>query len=606
MFSPKRYFLLSAILASLLAAFAFLPGISGDFILDDGINILQNRLLYITDLNNENLINAALSFHDGNGSRPLPMASFAADHWRANGMDASAFKTTNLLIHTFTTFFLTLFFRRLLLLANWSIERATTGALLLALFWAIHPLQVSSVMYVVQRMQTMATMFIVLALWAYLAMRKSQLDGGRGRLYGVLVLIFWGLALACKEDAVLLPAYTLALELTILRFRAAQQIVTKGLRQSYLLMSVVGVVAYFFVIMPHYWHWDAYPNRDFSSLERLLTQGRVLAMHLGQIVIPLPDHMPFIYDTLTISRSLWQPWTTLPSLLLLAFLLVWAWSWRTSRPLFSLGVLLFFSGHFIGSNIIGLELVFEHRNHFPLIGAILALGDLFMLAYQRWQWRSHLISGALAAAVTLLGLATISHAYTWGDPVRHGEKLVELQPSSTRAWTQLGGAYFDLYKRTKDNVYLSQAIEVNAKGLEHAASPSLAGNLVVYKSLLGTIEDKDWQRFLNILDNTSRGWQSKSVVWIMMNNAENGHPIDQSRVVETLQVFSQGGGMSAGEYMQAGVFAYKAGQQDKALPFFEEAIKLYPENTPAMQRLLKDLADAGHTDWVETLQKARK
>lgn len=230
MFSPKRYFLLSAILASLLAAFAFLPGISGDFILDDGINILQNRLLYITDLNNENLINAALSFHDGNGSRPLPMASFAADHWRANGMDASAFKTTNLLIHTFTTFFLTLFFRRLLLLANWSIERATTGALLLALFWAIHPLQVSSVMYVVQRMQTMATMFIVLALWAYLAMRKSQLDGGRGRLYGVLVLIFWGLALACKEDAVLLPAYTLALELTILRFRAAQQIVTIGLR----------------------------------------------------------------------------------------------------------------------------------------------------------------------------------------------------------------------------------------------------------------------------------------------------------------------------------------------------------------------------------------
>lgn len=606
MFLSTRHFLLLALLVSLLATSVFLPGLNGDFVLDDGINILQNRLLYMTELNIENLTNAALSFHDGNGSRPLPMASFAVDHWRADGMNASAFKTTNLLIHAFTTFFLALFFRQLLLLANWSIERATIGALLLALFWAIHPLQVSSVMYVVQRMQTMATMFIVLSLCAYLAMRKSQLSGKRGRLYGVLLLVFWGLALACKEDAALLPAYTLALELTILRFRAAQQVVTKGLRQSYLLMSVIAVAAYFFVVVPHYWQWDAYPGRDFSSLERLLTQGRVLAMHLGQIVIPLPDHMPFIYDTLTISRSLWQPWTTLPSLLLLAFLLVWAWSWRTHRPLFSLGILLFFSGHFIGSNIIGLELVFEHRNHFPLIGAMLALSDLFVLAFQRWQRNRRLSVGVLGIAVTLLGIATVSHAYTWGDPVRHGQKMVDLQPSSTRAWTQLGGAYFDLYKRTEDNKYLSQAIDVNAKGLEHIASPSLAGNLVIYKSLLGTVSDKDWQRFLDILRDAPQSWQNKFVVWVMMKNADRGFAIDQERTTEALHILSQKTKMAASEYMQIGVFIYKSSQPNKALPFFEEAIKLYPENDPVMQRLLKDLANAGHTDWVETLHKARE
>lgn len=606
MFLSTWRFLLLVLFISLLATTVFLLGLNGDFVLDDGINILQNRLLYINELNIENIANAALSFHDGNGSRPLPMASFAIDHWRADGMDASAFKTTNLLIHAFTTFFLALFFRQLLLLANWNIKRATAGALLLTFFWAIHPLQVSSVLYVVQRMQTMATMFIVLALWAYLAMRQSQLDGGRGRLYGVLFLALWGLALACKEDAVLLPAYTLALELTILRFRAAQQVVAKGLRHSYLLMSVLAVAAYLFIVVPYYWHWDAYSGRDFSSLERLLTQGRVLVMYLGQIVIPLPDHMSFIYDTLTISRSLWQPWTTLPSLLLLGLLLVWAWRWRTYRPLFSLGVLLFFSGHFIGSNIVGLELVFEHRNHFPLIGAILALGDLFMLAFQRLQWRNHLISGALGTAVTLLGLATVSHAYTWGDPVRHGEKLVELQPSSTRAWTQLGGAYFDLYKRTKDNTYLSQAIEVNAKGLEHVASPSLAGNLVVYKSLLGTIEDKDWQRFLVILRDAPPGWQNKLVVWIMMQNATRGFAIDQERIAEAFHIYTIKNRMAAHEYMEVGVFIYKSGQPEKALPFFKEAIKFYPENDPAMQRLLKDLADAGHADWVEILRKARE
>ena len=606
MFLSTRRFLLLALFVSLLAASVFLPGLNGDFVLDDGINILQNRLLYINELNIDNITNAALSFHDGNGSRPLPMASFAVDHWRADGMDASAFKTTNLLIHAFTTFFLALFFRRLLLLANWSIERATTGALLLALFWAIHPLQVSSVMYVVQRMQTMATMFIVLALWAYLAMRQSQLSGERGHLYGVLLLVCWGLALACKEDAALLPVYTLALELTILRFRAAQQIVAKGLCQSYLVMSALGAAAYFFVIVPYYWQWDAYPGRDFSSLERLLTQGRVLVMYLGQIVTSLPDRMSFIYDTLSISRSLWQPWTTLPSLLLLVSLLVWAWRWRTRRPLFSLGVLLFFSGHFIGSNIIALELVFEHRNHFPLIGAVLALGDLFTLACQRLKLRHNISVGMLTTAVTLLGLATISHAYTWGDPVRHGEKMIELQPTSIRAWNQLGGAYFTLYNRTQDSRYLRQAIDVNTKGLKHIASTSLAGNLVIYKSLLGTVADEDWQNFLAILNDAPQSWQNKFVIWVMMKNATHGFAMDQEHLVEALQILSTKEKMTAYEYMEIGVFIYKSGKQSQALPFFKEAMRLYPENAPAMQRLLKDLADAGHTDWVETLQKARK
>ena len=46
----------------------------------------------------DDLINAALSFHDGNGARPLPMLSFALDYWRSGSMDAAAFKKTNLLI----------------------------------------------------------------------------------------------------------------------------------------------------------------------------------------------------------------------------------------------------------------------------------------------------------------------------------------------------------------------------------------------------------------------------------------------------------------------------------------------------------------------------
>lgn len=601
-----RYFLFGSLLSMVVAVAFFIPALSGDFVLDDGFNILQNRLLYVEALRLDDFLNAALSFHDGVGGRPLPMLSFALDYWRVGSMDATAFKTTNLLIHGITVFFLAFFLRRLLLLADWAPSNAAMGALLLALAWGIHPLQVSSVMYVVQRMQTMETLFLVLALWAYLGMRQIQIAGtGRGRLQGVAVLFFWLLALGCKEDAPLLFAFCLSLELTVLRFRAAQVEVAKGWRQTYLLLTVLGLLAYLFVVVPHYWSWGTYGGRNFSSLERLMTQARVLCMYLGQIVFPYPDHMTFIYDDLPVSRSLWSPWTTLPAIVLIAFLLVWAWRWRAMRPIFSLGVLLFFSGHFITSNVIALELVFEHRNHFPLIGAVLAVGDLLVLLWQRFGLGRRAGSVGLCAVMVLLGSATLSHAYTWGDPVRHAEKLVELLPKSTRAWTQLGGAHFDLYKATKDDAHLIHAIEANEVGLQQVKATPLVSNLVIYKSLLGTVTDADWRRFFEVLRDVPYSWQDKFVVWTMMTNVDRGFAIDAENVVRAIHILTEKKSLSGSEYLRAAVFVYKHGTQDAALPYFIRFAEKTSPSNPAFIRILGQLDDAGLSEWSELMRSAQ-
>jgi len=190
-----RFFLLAAVLA-VLAASMFTQGLGGGFMLDDAHTIVDNTLIHITSLNKESMMYAASSFHAGGGVRPLAMASFALDYWRQGSLDASAFKATNLFIHALTTFFLALFFRRLLLLAQWTPQRAAMGALLLALVWAIHPLQVSSVLYVVQRLQTMGTLFLVLALLGYLVARQAQIQGNPSRSGWLLAALAWGLALS--------------------------------------------------------------------------------------------------------------------------------------------------------------------------------------------------------------------------------------------------------------------------------------------------------------------------------------------------------------------------------------------------------------------------
>lgn len=599
--TPVKFFLLSLSLA-LVAVLFFVPALGGGFVLDDGVNILQNRLLYVDVLNSDSIINAAFSFHDGRGSRPLAMLSFALDYWRAGEMDASAFKITNLLIHAVTTFCLNFFFFRLLLLAGWSARKAALGALAFSFAWAIHPLQISSVMYVVQRMQTMVTLFTILALWAYLAMRQAQIEGGRGRWQGVVMLACWGVGMACKEDAALFPLYMLVLELTLLRFQAGLPEVAKGLRQSFFVIAMVGGLVYAFVVVPHYWQWEAYPGRNFSSVERLLTQARVLVMYLGQIVFPWPDHLPFIYDDIQVSRSLWNPWTTLPSLLLLLGLVLWAWRWRVKRQLFALGVLLFFAGHFMTSNVIGLELVFEHRNHFPLIGAILALGDLLLLASQRWSTGLGLKpfgqAGLLGVVIVLLGGATMARAHTWGDSIRHGQKMVELLPTSTRAWTQLGGAYFDRYKKTRDNVYLVKAIETNEQGLRQVTSPSLASNLVIYKSLLGTVSDADWLRFFSVLREAPPSWQNRFVIWVMMNNVDRGFDIDKERVVEAIKIVHERFGFRSEEYLRVAFFVFKYDKQENSLPYFLRYAELSTPGDPNVERIAEQLAVAGWKDWA--------
>lgn len=608
MMTPFRFppFPLLAGLLALLAACLLLPGMGGGFIFDDAPNIVENTQVHLTELDGEDLLYAAYSFQPGSGSRALSMLSFALDHWRG-GLDARVFKTTNLLIHVLTTFALALFSRRLLELVQWPPRRAAIGALVLASIWAIHPLQVSSVLYVVQRMQTLVTLFMVLALWAYLCMRQAQMEGRRSRQYGALMGLFWVLGLASKEDAALLPAYTLVLELTVLRFRAAQPGITKWLRRGYLLMTLAGITVFVLAVVPHYWHWSTLPLRDFSSFERLLSQGRALVMYLGQMLLPLPRRLPFFYDNFAVSRSLWQPATTLPALMLLGGLLAWAWCWRQRRPLFAFGVFLFFAGHFMTSNVINLELVFEHRNHLPLIGIVLAMADLCMMAWQRWPIRLPVLATCVAAVMLALGFATVVRAYAWGEPLRFAESSVAAAPQSPRAWLTLCGLWFERSAGEAGRPELDRAIAVCTQGAELTNSPRMLSNLVIFKTIRGDVSQADWDRFLTRLGEAPINRHEKNIAIVTLDNVERGVPLDENGVLQTLDILSARTDFTVHEYLRMGAYIYNETMTPgKAFPYLRRAVELSPADDPRIDQLLAELDEVGRHDWVEQLQRVER
>ncbi|MFS6709263.1 hypothetical protein WHJ98_14580, partial [Staphylococcus aureus] len=128
-----------------------------------------------------------------------------------------------------------------------------------------HPLQVSAVMYVVQRMELMGFSFVLLALLAYWRARRLQQAEQRGwpwlLLCAVLVVIGYG----AKQTVVLVPGYALLLELTVLRFGTANSGTDLRCRLFYVAGCIAAVLLFVFYLLPHYATASAYANRDFDA-----------------------------------------------------------------------------------------------------------------------------------------------------------------------------------------------------------------------------------------------------------------------------------------------------------------------------------------------------
>lgn len=603
--------LLLGLAVALLAALPFIAGLPGDFVLDDVPNIVNNDMLQMQQWSIDRLIKIANAPQLSGNLRMLPTLSFALDYWRAGSMDPATFKATNILIHALTAGALAWFFRVLLLVSGTPDNRARWAGAALALAWALHPLHVSSVLYVVQRMQTLGTLFLVLALLAYLHARQSQLTGRSGRTGLLTCLLLWVVALGCKEDSILLPVYTLALELTVLRFGAADARLSTRLRRSYLLATLAGLTAYGLWVLPEHWHWEAYPARNFSTPERLLTQARVLVMYLWQIVVPLPSHMPFYYDWLQPSRGLLQPWTTLASLLLLAGLLALGWWQRHKRPLLALGIFLFFGAHFVTSNVIGLELAFEHRNHFALVGVVLAIGSLLTHASMRFQLRPVTQAALCIGLLALLCSATVQRARNWRTPLAFAENSTRVAPQSGRAWFGLCTYHFESGGGAKTgNTHLDQAVAACARGADAApyALNSLTA-LIVLKTLRGDITPSDWRRFQQRLETVDMNWENRRAPTSFSYYTRKGVNLDKQEMLHAFATLARRVQLDPFNSASLGYFIMnELDEPDLAMPYFTVALNAANPADPFAYQLVAELHAKHRPDLairVQTIWKAR-
>ncbi|HSP96751.1 MAG TPA: glycosyltransferase family 39 protein [Candidatus Dormibacteraeota bacterium] len=191
--SPRTRAALSALLLVAAIAFTYRNSFDGGFVSDDRGAILNNPLLRSLDAAN---IRAIFSSFDDANYIPLKVLSLAVDQ-RLWGPAPFGYHLGNILLHIVCA----LLVWRILLGAGLS----DGAAVLVALLWALHPLQVESAAWMSERKNVLSGACFFAAFLAWLHFSAS----GRWRAYA-LVLVLFVLALLSKMNTVVLPALCLA------------------------------------------------------------------------------------------------------------------------------------------------------------------------------------------------------------------------------------------------------------------------------------------------------------------------------------------------------------------------------------------------------------
>lgn len=396
-------------------------------------------------------------------TRWLVYASFALNY-RLGGEGAFGFHVTNVLVHGCAALVVYAVARRLLKVPG-------AVAALAALGFAVHPVQTEAVTYVSQRLASLATLFFVGSVAAYV---RARSDAERGwpwtRSLGWHVLA-WACAFAAsksKEIAFTLPVVVFLVEVMFFRARARTRVLC--------LLPFVLIAA---TIPLGYLPADPGPSGTLGAVSTvtrlqtdvprgvyLVTEFRVIATYLRLLVWPVGLNLDYDFP---LRSSLFQPdvFASLVFESLIVGLALFLW-WRgrrlEDRRLLgvALGILWFFVTLSVESSLIPIaDVIFEHRLYLPSVGAALALSAGAWFLIEPWgAARRRILGWVGAGTVVVLAAGTVARNELWRDEVRLWADAARKSPGKARPHYNLGTALLARGRSAEGIAALERAVRL--------------------------------------------------------------------------------------------------------------------------------------------------
>ena len=353
---------------------------------------------------------------------PLVYSSFWLEH-KLWGFTPIGYHVVNVLLHGLIC----------LLLWRLMLALAVPGAWLIAAVFAVHPLHVESVAWVIERKDLLSGLFYLAAIWVWL---RFMNDPKWGRY--LLALGLFAAAMLSKSIAVTLPV-----ALAILLWWKKGGLTWMDARR---LAPFFGIAAFIALADLQFYQGREEVSLDYSLVERLLIASRALWFYVGKLAWP---------TDLAVIYPLWD---------VRAGSLV-AWAWPVAA--FALGAGLWLCRHRIGRGpLVGISyfavtlapvlgfvdygymqfaFVADRYQYLAGIGVIAVVVGAAVFGADKVpaKFRTALLCAAAIILALLAGL-TWRHAGIYRDPVTFFSHIVSLNPQARDAHLNLCGELIEV------------------------------------------------------------------------------------------------------------------------------------------------------------------
>lgn len=385
-------------------------------------------------------------------------------NYRLHGREVFGYHVFNLIVHLFAGWILFDLVRRTLQLPRLRERYRGDAAYLgfaVALLWLVHPLQTSAVTYVIQRLESMTSLFYLACLYAVLRGAQSHRSW---RWYIAAIGACW-LGMATKEVMITAPVVVLLYDRIFLASSWSEVVRRRGWvylgflpaaawllwRASGELMPLLDVAASSQASPPAptsspanipsdalpVWG-EAAPGMSLPTTWEYLSSQPGVILHYLRLAF-WPDHLSldYMWPIARRAQEIYLPGAVIVGLLAATLAALARWP-----KVGFLGAAFFLILAPTSSIVPILDLAFEHRMYLPLAAVV----TLTVLAVDRGvrifapnrQTRA-LVSGALlSVAVLALLLRTISRNEGYNDPVRFWSESLAAAPHNWRIHQNLG------------------------------------------------------------------------------------------------------------------------------------------------------------------------
>lgn len=419
----NSYFVpLSLILLVLTVIVTYYGTLDNSFQFDDVHHIHQSR--HIKDFESFKDLSFWFDF-----SNRAPALFTLAINYRLGGLELAGYHIFNILIHLSVSiavfFFIGLLLKSGSVKNSYIIENRRMIRLFSALIFAVHPVQTESVTYIVQRMESLAFLFYILALILYISFRRAS----KNKYLPLKIAgfaIFSALAILTKQASYSLPLAIVLIELYFIRDNRERinRKLTVGIPVLLTVIAFAGLIT------------DSLPKdvmAETSRFEYLLSQTVVIPRYILLLVFPSFQN---IDHHIIIPGSIFSASALSGIIVIIALLLLSYYLFRKNRLVLSFVIAWFFAMIILRSSILPIsDLMTERRLYSATLSIALLIPVLFYFAVSKFKEqrnKKYVIPVLLSLITVSFAVATVQRNKVWKNELTLWNDSVSRSPEKFR------------------------------------------------------------------------------------------------------------------------------------------------------------------------------